>query len=176
MEFNIVSGKVNLTDPCYEPDNICNKCNVPALNGTWIATITKLNNQETYGWGNRVESFEVCHKSVLNNTHRMPMIPLDTGFGVDSGQFGIFDASTYLKDETTEGKIWYKEICDVTLSKDQGGVIKNGTGFVSSTGYGDGEYQGYGVFIDGKLVYFKIVFIEYEDEEIEEDDQDEDED
>jgi len=167
FQFKISSGKVHLTDPCYDTSTWCGKYNVPAKNGNWIAELSVLDNEQTSGWGQRVAEFEVWHEDVRKST--LFPVPLDVDFGVDSGQFGVFDASTYIGDDEADKRKWYFKICDIT--DNMGGVTEDGTGFVSKTGYGDGGYEGEGAYIDGELVYFKIVFIEGEEEDNDEEDE-----
>jgi len=78
-------------------------------------------------------------------------------FGVDSGQVMICDPC-YLKDwkadefqsspDESRKRKWnrtkkfsYDGACRETLSEDMGGELENGTGVISSTGFGDGEYE-----------------------------------
>jgi hypothetical protein len=72
--------------------------------------------------------------------------------GIDSGQCGIFDDTIYPADKKSRGKFddkgsFYGECCQITLSKEKGGIMKNCKGLVSSSGFGDGIYdccdQGY---------------------------------
>jgi len=71
--------------------------------------------------------------------------------GVDSGQEGIFDFTSFKKDELVKGlkrlykndpicpeDPWYSFCCDRTLAEMGAGVIPGGA--VSSSGYGDGVY------------------------------------
>ena len=170
-QFQIKSGKVNLTDPCYDTSTFCGMYNVPAKNGTWVAELSVLTNAQTFGWGNRVESFEVWHEDV--NKHNLNIVPMYADFGVDSGQFGVFDSSTYVGDPRSDKeRTWYFMVCDLTIGDDMCGVTEDGTGFASRTGYGDGGYEGEGAYVNGELVYFKIVFIADSDEDDEDDEED----
>jgi hypothetical protein len=63
-------------------------------------------------------------------------------------------------------------VCDLTRGDDMCGVTEDGTGFASRTGYGDGGYEGEGAYVNGELVYFKIVFIADSDEDDEDDEDD----
>jgi hypothetical protein len=88
-------------------------------------------------------------------------IPAD--FGVDSGQFGIFDASIYDGDSEYGQPGFYNDCCEATLTHDRCGTVGDLSqlGFVSSSGYGDGGYFGLGAFDENNnLVKFRITFIE----------------
>jgi hypothetical protein len=92
--------------------------------------------------------------------------PVD--FGVDSGQFGIFDASIYSTSISYNEPGFYKNCCDVTQGDFPYGVVDS-AGFVSASGYGDGGYEGFGAFEGDQLVAFRIEFItenkyDYEDD------------
>ena len=121
-------------------------------------------NQE---WLNRSLPFHQNHENEITSL-------IDQDFGVDSGQFGIFDASTYIGDTDRDQRKWYMAICNCHTS--DGNTIPDGSGFVSGTGYGDGSYIGHGAFINDELVKFSITFLEDEEEEedyYDEDDEDE---
>jgi hypothetical protein len=149
--FTINSGLVNLTDPCYSTDKWCGLYNVPAKSGTWNVKV------ETFS--DRVSSWTAYHID-HENDHTDYLVQ---DFGVDSGQFGIFDASNYIGDNDDDERKWYFDICD--CHDHCGNTIPDGSGFVSSSGYGDGGYSGYGAYEDGVLVKFTIVFIEEEEYE-----------
>ena len=149
--FLIQSGHVNLTDPCYEENPQYGRYNIPAKNGTWYAEVSKEDS--------RVSELIVYHEDHSSAFLNSPM----ENFGVDSGQFGIFDSSTYIGDSDDDERNWYMKICN--CHEMDGGVVPDGTGFVSSTGYGDGVYYGFGTYIDGMLVKFSITFISEEEEE-----------
>lgn len=170
LEFEITSGKVCLSDPCYSREDVdCGKFDVPAKNGTWIAEVCVEHNG---GWGDAVSAVTCIHQDSF-----IPMFSgLEFGFGVDSGQFGIFDSSIW-EDESAwddENKTFYGKCCNMTChTKERLGVI-DGKGFVSSTGFGDGCYNGFmELDSDGNLIGFRIVFI---DPNGEEEDWDEDDD
>lgn len=96
----------------------------------------------------------------------------DMDIGVDSGQAGFFDYEEYRKahedDDQHERKYksykgFYKEVSDLTLSRDSFGAIDFGA--VASSGYGDGCYPCLTKRDEeGKLIAACILFI-YDDEE-----------
>lgn len=89
----------------------------------------------------------------------------DEFVGVDSGQAGIFNANRYPQGEIEGDSPFSKKCMEITMSKEQAGVIPEGV--VSSTGWGDGSYD---VYIKKspktqKIIACKIVFINQEDED-----------
>lgn len=94
-------------------------------------------------------------------------------FGVDSGQVLITDPC-YLKDwkgheyqdeeikkmqESKNYEYSYSGACARTLENDLAGHVGLGCdGVVSSTGYGDGEYDVYAYYKDGRVRELKIKF------------------
>lgn len=146
--FQISSGFVHLTDPCYEADGVCNLSNVPAKNGTWYYS-------HEYNDG-IVTSFECWHED--HESDCMQSINMD--FGVDSGQFGLFDISIYSHGDSAsdfeDTNTFYGKCCEA--SKSCIGTVDN-AGVVSSSGYGDGGYEGSAAYEDGNLVRFRIDFI-----------------
>ncbi len=169
-KFEIKSGKVVLSDPCYKLGTWCQGVIENVKNGEWNAEA-----EHTEHWGRRVSALAAFHKD-----HFMSVIAikakgekLDFTGGVDSGQFGYFDFDGYRKDETIAGvkrnatnpehiicenEPWYSMCCDRTITDDCWGVIP--LGVVASSGLGDGSYDTYGVKDeDGKYVAFATIFI-----------------
>ena len=161
--FEIKSGKMRVTDPCYDKDTWCAGVLENVKNGTWVAEI-KTSNEGS--WGNRVSELIVRHESHLGAE---PYERQSIDVGVDSGQAGFFDEAEYHKDgkgEYGDPNTFYGKVCEITLGPDSGGVVPFGA--VSSSGYGDGSYVCYTLTKDGEIVAAKIVFIGDEDEEEEE--------
>lgn len=162
--FYVDSGKLMVSDPCYDIGTWCQGSidNVP--NGTWNAKIIRTDENS---WGVRCAELHAYHEST--NGLFLDWIKSDIRVGVDSGQAGIFDYAKYPQGEST-GKYgdkdsFYGKVCDITLdSKLSSGVIEFGT--VSSSGYGDGGYNCYyATDKNGKVIAVKIVFIGDESEE-----------
>jgi len=167
--FEVKSGVMVCSDPCYSLDTWCMGIVENVKNGTWLSSIETSDEGD---WGVRIATLEVRHNDFKDtNLKFVDELPF-TG-GVDSGQFGFFDKEFYRNDESAKdlpkygfssdfdkksGDIWYRACCDLTLGKEQWGVLPNGV--VSSSGYGDGSY---GVFgeknAEGEYVAFKVVFI-----------------
>jgi len=158
-EFEVVSGKIRVTDPCY--DRECpGTAVVPAKNGLWSVE------EETkkFGcWGERVTRITATHPD-----HRERYSPLgneDKNIGVDSGQAGFFCESVYPEGETGEyddKKSFYGKCCEATEGM-SGGVVM-GKGYVSSSGFGDGEYELDVYGIGGKATRLVLTFVGEDDE------------
>jgi hypothetical protein len=163
--FNVKSGKIRISDPCYDKDDLLGGIIIPAKNGEWVASAEVKNTS----WDERVISLTAEFNGPFLRLHRE-----EESISVDSGQAGIFDLNSYKNDSCVkdvervhnqticEDEPWYSICCDRTLSKFQWGVIPNGV--VSSSGYGDGTYEvSYFVDKDGNAVRIEIDFIEEED-------------
>lgn len=167
--FEIVSGKVVLSDPCYELGTWCQGVIDNVKNGTWIAEIEKSSE-------GRVSRLFAYHKDEhldgyiieTNGEH------LKFDGGVDSGQFGFFDYDRYRDDNSIigverlckdlfdiicENQPFYSICCDRTLCSEMWGVIPFGV--ISSSGYGDGSYPVFGLKNHkDEYVGFSVVFID----------------
>ena len=196
-QFEVTSGKLVCSDPCYSIPTWCQGIVENVKNGVWGAEINLSDQQD---WGMRVASLYIVNEHANATmtdieTKIFEDEPLNFAAGVDSGQFGFFDFAHYRNDESAkdlpkqdfgenydiqEGDAWYRACSGLTLGDEQWGVLPNGV--VSSSGFGDGSYDVYG-YKDayGEYVAFAVVFIyddegdEYDDEFIMSDDEDEDE-
>ena len=156
MKQITLGSKVVVSDPCYSIPTWCQEIVEGVKPGKYNVFIHKL---DIDGWGERV-----CALVAIHEDHEFNNIYLDhysDNIGVDSGQAGIFDYSSYrndsivdsipkmkLKEEFTlyggrmeSGDEWYERICTHTLSEESWGTYD--TGVVSSSGIGDGSYQLY---------------------------------
>jgi hypothetical protein len=196
-QFEVTSGKLVCSDPCYSIPTWCQGIVENVKNGVWGAEINLSDQQD---WGVRIASmFIVNEDSFAKDSAIAEKIfneeIMNFSAGVDSGQFGFFDFAHYRNDESAKdlsketfsadydreaGDTWYRACCHLTLGQEQWGVLPNGV--VSSSGFGDGSYDVFG-YKDayGEYVAFAVVFIyddegdEYDDEFIMSDDEDEDE-
>lgn len=167
-EFEIVSGKVRVTDPCYDTTTWCSTELKKVKNGKWNASTLKSDEDD---WGIRCAELQVWHSDY--NKHdvvNLSMKLVDADIGVDSGQAGIFD-SKFFKDNKLakkeydktgakpfmEDDLWYSLSCDQTLAEEQWGIVPYGV--VSTSGFGDGSYRAYVTEKEGEVVAIKIVFI-----------------
>lgn len=167
-EFDVVSGEVVVSDPCYSLGTWC-AGDLKAVNGRWAASVER---QQDRGMGERIGCLVVRH---VDCPEGELWIPVSITVGVDSGQAGVFDATHY-KDDTLEeaqsltepllpDEPWYSLCCNRTLSEKEAGVIPFGA--VSSSGYGDGVYNASAIFdAEGRALAVRIIFIddEYDDE------------
>ena len=153
FEFNVVSGKVVLADPCYARVDVeCGLFDIPAVNGKWLVDVIKNENGD-------IESFQCsCSEFGINFCTREPF-----EFGVDAGIFGIFDSSIW-EDESDwveGGASFYSRCCDAVHnpSNDDAATVDS-LGFLSVSGYGDGSYMGtLWKDTEGRLTQFHIQFL-----------------
>ncbi|MCR8978449.1 DUF4241 domain-containing protein [Brevibacillus laterosporus] len=177
--FQITSGTLVVSDPCYECEQGISGIVEEAAIGTWIGIIDQI---DTGDWGERCAYVCAYHKSIdieqVTNWEACDFI-----VGVDSGQAGIFEHQIYRVDDSVIGETkfmpedrWYSSCCDQTLGEPKAGVINGGV--VSRSGFGDGGYEAFiAKNAEGKVIAVQIVFITEEDlleeEEDEEDEEDE---
>lgn len=164
--FEITSGRIRVTDPCYTKDTWCSGVLENCLTGTWEASKVIHGDDLTGGWGDRIAELHICHESHLGSECYEKT---DVDVGVDSGQAGFFDDEMYPEGDTGEyGDVntFYGRVCEGTFKEKHLGIANVGFGVATSSGFGDG---GYDCFIhrdiDGNIVAAKIVFIsedEYE--------------
>ncbi len=158
-KFNISSGVMRVTDPCYDPGTWCSGT-IDVPNGEWHAYIEE---SDEGTWGKRVASIEVRYQNDFKH-YSWELTNIDVG--VDSGQAGFFDNQLY-PDHPGDDP-FYDRVCRLTLGENSAGVIEFGA--VSSSGYGDGGYSCYVARnSDNQIVAAKIVFIDDGYEEDEED-------
>ena len=151
-EFEMTSPVMRVSDPCYERDVWCCGTVDHCKLGTWEAGVLKTDEGE---WGTRCAVLAVRHKDTgpdfnvirLGKVRKVACKCVEQSFevGVDSGQAGFFDDAFYQNDTVFEelpapgfaiGDLWYRHVCDITLSKMSAGVLPYGA--VSSSGFGDG--------------------------------------
>lgn len=137
-----LSGKVIVSDPCYDRSVCCMATGVAVKPGTYATYIIKKNEKD---FGVRVAAIVALHIGYIKSMKK-EWTPYDCDIGVDSGQCGIFDDAAYPADEKSGGEFgdetsFYDECCMLTLGKNQGGVLIARNGVVSSSGYGDGSYE-----------------------------------
>lgn len=84
--FEVISGVLRISDPCYDKKTWCAGTVAPALEGTWIAQVIKE---------------DVCRELMaVHSSHKKSNLKfkkLDIDVGVDSGCAGIFDDKLYNK-------------------------------------------------------------------------------
>ena len=172
--FEVVSGRLIVTDPCYSEDLWCCNALETVRNGTWNAHVV-------YD-GDSSYPHVICLIVEHESAESLPAIMEDAPFsvGVDSGQAGFFDAGHYRDDRiidpnrtpTEHADLWYDHCCQITLARQQAGVLPYGA--VSSSGYGDGCYDCfYQRDAFGYIVRAEILFIDAEAEDSEAEDESE---
>lgn len=99
--FEIVSGSVVVSDPCYDRGTWCSGKVDNVLNGSWSA-ITKQTPESLPHKGdhrdwdeNRVAELIVYHNNYPNTDIDFTWSAMEFDVGVDSGQAGIFDDAHY---------------------------------------------------------------------------------
>lgn len=114
--FEITSGKMIVTDPCYDKQTWCQAKLENVKIGKWWATVEYSDEDD---WGDRVAQIWVWHDSLgIDNPGRdFPpcdeYIPAD--IGVDSGQAGFFDLDKY-PDDPHKDDAFYDAVCKLTLA------------------------------------------------------------
>lgn len=147
--FEVKSGKLMVTDPCYDRGTWCQGIVENVANGQWVASIEVMDDKQTHGWGERVSKLVAR----LNGATLIQGVKAEFEVGVDSGQAGIFDEGQYPGSKAEIGEYgdtetFYGRVCDLTHDeKDRSkhaGIIDMDDGpfgVASSSGYGDGGYS-----------------------------------
>lgn len=167
--FNLNSGRIIVTDPCYRRASGCSGLVENAAPGEWTGIVTvKAAADFLYN-----ATLEAHHESHPLKDEAPTGAWEAAGFdvGVDSGQAGIFDEALYPPEKTGRwdgSGSFYDRVCGVTVGAYDGsgprrdcpaGAITEGV--VSSSGYGDGGYR---CMIyrqaDGVCTGVRIIFIE----------------
>jgi hypothetical protein len=161
--FEVKSGKIMVSDPCYNKETWCQGKLDNVLNGTWNAILYIYNEGE---WGKRVGHLLVHHINHPSDLDLPNWEQQDFDVGVDSGQAGIYDEAEYHGGFDADcNEEWYDINCKLTYdpkdSNQFGGVLKGGV--VSSSGYGDGGYdcsviKNFSIPSCGKIVAIEINF------------------
>lgn len=157
--FEIKSGKVIVSDPCYGRGTWCQGTLDNVKKGKWNSKILTVDG--------RVAALIASHESILNLNYIDSYSGIISSFvvGVDSGQAGIFDLPEFHSDDDDydDPESWYRRCCELTL-KTLAGIIDN-SGVVSSSGYGDGGYDCKTLSKDNEVVGIMIDFGLMEEEE-----------
>ena len=166
-EFQIVSGSVEITDPCYQPNSGSGVIVDNVKNGYYISFTEII---DTGSWGGRNSKLFALNKEYAikkgitkDNLDQLDWLENQECFGVDSGQGGIFDFNTFPGGNNEE---FYDECCSITLNGLGAHSLKYGV--VSSSGYGYGGYEFLSIKDNTEIVGFCIIFInenENEDED-----------
>ena len=164
LQFKVESGKICVSDPCYDKGTRCAAWDLDAQRGLWNCEVIK----EYFGtFGEKVKELICIVEDYDQKNTKWKKLEYD--IGVDSGQCGIFDYDKYPDGST--GKYedlnsFYGKCCKITLNdKEPYGVLDFGV--VSSSGFGDGSYDLYVLYDDNEenLVGVRVVFIDDDDED-----------
>jgi hypothetical protein len=160
--FVITTGKVMISDPCYEVGTWCQETEDFVRKGAWNAWIKQ---KDEGNWGMRNSWLIACHEKFRPTSLKWEN--KEANIGVDSGQAGIYDTRFYRRDEIISkdqiGTIcsdepWYSANCKLTCETDMGaGVLEYGC--VSNSGFGDGNYQHSVAISNKEIVGIRIRFI-----------------
>ena len=135
VEFEVESDLV-IADPCYIDTERINKNTdqfgvvyVEGASGSWIAEVEYSDEGE---WGERVSRLVARRKNAGSTIHYDKI----RGLGVDSGQMSIIPVERTPLD--------YDGLCAEHNKYDyHAQILDYGGGVVSSTGFGDGVYDGF---------------------------------
>ena len=142
--FEVTGNIMVVSDPCYSIGTWMTNEIWNVKSGTWHAIIDSEDTGDDLGI--RVSRLHAIHTDYVNKMDSLELVHQD-GFGVDSGQAGIFDYAHYQDDAEANsikykplvGSPWYDLCCTLTMhTKHDAGVLPHGT--VSSSGFGDGSY------------------------------------
>ena len=160
-ELHLTSGKVCITDPCYNKDVWCRMNNVPVVPGDYNCVVHFSDEGE---WGWRVAKIGIYRDSNVREEMDFDCISdLIGNIGVDAGLAGIFQDKPDFTDEQ-----WHDFCNDI---RDGDAWLVSGRdmrGFFSSSGFGDGGYDVYGHRFNGAGPGYdgiEIVFIGDEEDE-----------
>ncbi len=157
--FEVKSGAIRATDPCYGADTKCAATIFNVKNGKWRSHLAEEH-----------AALMILHESEPNAIPASGWTPVknEHGFGVDSGQFGFFDFETWFEEIKKENALEYMEhsfygdICEGT----NGGYYENDFGVASGTAYGDGVYPVFAMYnTDGEVVGLRVHYIVEEEDD-----------
>lgn len=113
--FTLTSGKLRVTDPCYDKDTWCAGVLENVLPGEWQAEAIVASDSVTR-WGGRIAELCIWHKDYIGKIDAHELTDVDVG--VDSGQAGFFDEQFYPEGESTgeygDLNTFYGKVCDGT--------------------------------------------------------------
>lgn len=131
--FEVSTGKLVVSDPCYERGTWCAGVLENVKKGTWKADVLYSDEGK---FGTRVKRLRARHDDVRKiRWLRKRHAPFDVG--IDSGQAGFFDDDHFFP----ESDEWYGKACHATDWPALASVIDGGA--VSQSGHGDGCYDCY---------------------------------
>jgi len=165
--FRVVSGRVIVSDPCYEIGTWCQGILEKVRKGQWACHILLARE----GACDMCVAELIARRTAPGNPAESRWTEEQFEVGVDSGQAGLFDLAHYRDDHAAQAverlshesicpdEPWYSLCCDRTSGSEMGaGTIPYGV--VSSSGFGDGSYRCFTQRDrDGYITAIRIVFI-----------------
>ena len=137
----------DVTDPCYDADVWCRE-KVWTFPGTYKCYVVEQDG--------RVVRSAIVHESVDIDSFKEDDWDYIGEIGVDAGLAGYFDNKPDFEDDE------WLDLCDNVFGVDNYFLVptQNGTGFATSTGWGDGCYPVDGVCDDqGQYAAIRITFM-----------------
>lgn len=153
--MSIPSGKIDITDPCYEEGTHGRLDGVAVKTGKYKCYVRTLKGETAKTFGRRVATMNITHEDA--NLSAITPLHYIGSVGVDAGLMSIYEKGT--KPNYTDAQ-WVKVIeylqkleKDARAKGKPNAFINKGFNlgensrkqFWSSTGYGDGYYPVYGV-------------------------------
>ena len=135
--LDLSNGKVDITDPCYDKDVWCKMSGVDVKPGKYACFYTTADAGE---WGKRIATITIVHEDFADAFTEDELGYNEIGdIGVDAGLAGFFpDKPDFSDDEWSKLCDWMDEVSDYPSC-----CFKEGLGFWTSSGYGDGGYPVY---------------------------------
>ena len=160
--FNVESGKIMASDPCYGMDVWCNG-SFCVRNGKYVMFLAR--GIENERWGERNFIMEIIHEdfAYLKDTE-FDWEMCGGTFGVDSGTFGFFDYDYYEKfhSDGVDEKWYDRNVCDI---EGNWNADIDDKGVWCQSGYGDGAYDVDALWDGDECVGLMVTFIYKEDDE-----------
>lgn len=137
MTFQVESGKIRISDPCYGRDVWCTAVIENCASGQWDAAIVEKNGivtrlvikHSSLAKFPPLRTLQVKPNGIV--CWRKPWEEIDAAIGVDAGMCGFFDDAKY---------VGWADFADFCYRISAGGVGVLPYGVVSQSGYGDGCY------------------------------------
>lgn len=185
--FDCESGRMRVTDPCYDKEGDSGKVKV-VKPGRWVAYSQLCISNSIFTQQKHLfpRALVVMHSEVAEDRSFDVSASADWeeagGIGVDSGQTGFFDNKKYPEEpcnkENGSWENFYEKCMKATLPDERESVPQFGVlvvnpnqnraglvddfGVASATAYGDGYYQLYVLKKDKRVVAMKVVYMEDE--------------
>lgn len=121
LSFSITSGKMMVSDPCYDRSLGGQKELRHVKCGKWLATVIYSNEGRCDA---RVAALLAWHESSTCPDNDYLQVPIDVELCVDSGQMSFFDADHY-PDAPFTNSSFYEMVCGWTLGSPSWGALED---------------------------------------------------